>query len=162
MVWSYKGKFVSSMEDVPEGAIGFIYKICDGDQRCYIGKKSLFSLKNKEVSKNVYDKAKSEGKKVLKTKNKAKSKSGVGGTVWRYKVEEIKESNWLTYNSSNLELKKRKDISVREIIDFAYSKQELTYLETKYQMQYSVLESDSWYNDNILGKFFSGVINKNK
>ena len=42
----------------------------------------------------------------------------------------------------------------REILEIAYHKKELTYLECKYQFTLGVLESRSYLNDNILGKFF--------
>ena len=41
------------------------------------------------------------------------------------------------------------------------NKKELTYWETKLQFVYSVLEhSEEWYNDNILGKFYSSDLNE--
>ena len=41
-----------------------------------------------------------------------------------------------------------------EILEIDYHKKELTYLECKYQFTLGVLESRSYLNDNILGKFF--------
>jgi hypothetical protein len=98
------------------------------------------------------------GEPVTKTKNKALSKKGE--VVWRYKRKVNKESNWLTYCGSNKELEafiKSTGYARREILCFCYTNQELTYMETKYQFQNNVLESDRFYNDNILGKFFRGI-----
>lgn len=73
----------------------------------------------------------------------------------------VKESDWETYyGSSNIlkeELKQHgKDKFKREIIKLCTNKKELTYWETKLQFAYGVLEKpDEWYNDNILGKFFT-------
>jgi hypothetical protein len=73
----------------------------------------------------------------------------------------IKESDWQSYyGSSNIlkeELKQHgKDKFKREIIKLCTNKKELTYWETKLQFAYGVLEKpDEWYNDNILGKFFT-------
>lgn len=73
----------------------------------------------------------------------------------------VKESDWKTYyGSSNIlkeELKQHgKDKFKREIIKLCTNKKELTYWETKLQFAYGVLEKpDEWYNDNILGKFFT-------
>ena len=73
----------------------------------------------------------------------------------------VKESDWKTYyGSSNIlkeELKQHgKDKFKREIIKLCTSKKELTYWETKLQFAYGVLEKpDEYYNDNILGKFFT-------
>jgi hypothetical protein len=64
------------------------------------------------------------------------------------------------YGSSNIlkeELKQHgKDKFKREIIKLCTNKKELTYWETKLQFAYGVLEKpDEYYNDNILGKFFT-------
>ena len=73
----------------------------------------------------------------------------------------VKESDWETYyGSSNIlkeELKQHgKDKFKREIIKLCTNKKELTYWETKLQFAYGVLEKpDEYYNDNILGKFFT-------
>ena len=42
----------------------------------------------------------------------------------------------------------------REILEFAFKKKHLTYLETKYLFTNNVLENNEYINDNILGKFF--------
>ena len=44
----------------------------------------------------------------------------------------------------------------RQILEIGLNKKHLTYLETKYLFQMEVLENpDKYYNDNILGKFFT-------
>ena len=162
MGWHYKGEEIDSIDKVPGGAIGFVYKICDEKGKCYIGKKNFFSERKVEVSENVYNKLKASGEEVTRTKNKTLTKSGKGGTVWRYKKVVSGESDWLTYNSSNSELKKlaKKEALDKEILQFCYTKQELTYYETKFQMEFGVIETDNWYNENVLGKFYKGVISK--
>ena len=42
----------------------------------------------------------------------------------------------------------------RKILQIAYNKKELTYLECKYQFVLEVLEDKLYLNDNILGKFY--------
>ena len=43
----------------------------------------------------------------------------------------------------------------KQVLEIAFNKKHLTYLETKYLFQLGVLEKpDEYYNDNILGKFF--------
>ena len=67
----------------------------------------------------------------------------------------LKESDWKTYYGSHSFIKEaNKEDLTREIIHIAYHKKELTYLECKYQFTLGVLESRSYLNDNILGKFF--------
>ena len=40
MGWTYKGKCITEISDMPEGTIGFIYKITNGETgQYYIGKK---------------------------------------------------------------------------------------------------------------------------
>ena len=70
------------------------------------------------------------------------------------KRHETIESDWKTYTSSSNELNKDieslgKENFKFEIIDFAYSKSHLKYLEAKYQFDNDVLLSESWYNGII-------------
>ena len=70
------------------------------------------------------------------------------------KRHETIESDWRTYTSSSNELNKDieslgKENFKFEIIDFAYSKSHLKYLEAKYQFDNDVLLSESWYNGII-------------
>jgi len=132
-MWIHKGKVVESLEDVPNDAIGFVYEI-----------------RNKE------DNTKYIGKKTLKSK---RTLPPLKGTKRKRKV--IKESNWKTYYSSNDDIKDlvkqgKSDIFEREILEYAYSNIQLTYLETKYQFIREVLEKDDYLNVNILGKFYKG------
>jgi dissimilatory sulfite reductase (desulfoviridin) alpha/beta subunit len=72
-----------------------------------------------------------------------------------------KESDWKTYYGSNKHLKEAIEKHgveefERYIIKIAPSKKLLTYYETQYQFIYQVLEKpEEFYNDNILGKFFT-------
>lgn len=70
------------------------------------------------------------------------------------KRHETIESNWKTYTSSSNELNKdieslSKENFKFEIIDFAYSKSHLKYLEAKYQFDNDVLLTEGWYNGII-------------
>lgn len=157
-MWKYKRKTIQSEKDVPKGSVAFVYKICDAQGRCYIGKKSMYSDRNIEVSKAVYDKLKSEGQPVTKTKNKAASKKGA--VVWRYKKKVHSTSNWLTYTGSNTALNeyiKKGGVVEKEILVFCKTSHLATYYEVKYQMVEQVIETDNHYNDNILGKFYPNI-----
>ena len=70
----------------------------------------------------------------------------------------VKESNWLDYTGSNKDLnediKKGHKIK-KEILIFVKTKKQLTYYEVKEQFKNSVLESDDWYNGNILKRFYN-------
>ena len=127
--WIYQGKEIKSTDDFPnKEAIGFIYLVKNIYGYWYIGKKNIYSHITKPPLK---------------------------GYKRRRKL--TKESNWLTYKSSNKSVKDWEDFEFesRIIIDFAYTKKHLTYLETHALFTLNVLKCDVFLNDNILGKFFS-------
>ena len=71
----------------------------------------------------------------------------------------IVESDWQTYYGSHQKIKNllkegKQDNFKRTILEFAFNKKNLTYLETKYLFSNHVLENTEYINDNILGKFF--------
>lgn len=140
MAWLFNNK---EFKKAPKGAIGFVYKITNTkNNKIYIGKKNFFSRRKIKL-----------GKKALAAlTDKRKSK---------YKIV-IKEMDWINYTGSNKDLNadiELGDIIIKEILAISYSKQYLTYLETKFQFSYNVLEIDS-YNGNILGKFYRKIIPK--
>jgi len=125
-MWLFENKEITS--DIIENYIGFVYCITNNvTGKKYIGKK-LF-------------------KNTRRTKVKGKS---------RRKIT-IKESDWKDYWGSNKVL--QEDVKTlgeykfeRVILKLCKTKGECNYWEAKYQMQYEVLESDSWYNDWIMVK----------
>ena len=140
-MWLYKGKQINSIEDLPEGTFGFVYRTryIPTDQY-YIGKKQLIYNLKKKLGKK--EKALWEGK----------------GRPPVYKRVE-KESDWKTYYGSHAEVKKLlkeegEDKFIREILELAFEKKRLTYLENKYLFTLEVLESKKYFNDNIEGRYF--------
>ena len=135
--WKYLGNDITSLEDVPQGAIGFVYKITNTqNDKFYIGKKVFFITRKMKIS------------------NREKKKTE---TMKRFKYVS-KESDWKTYYGSCQELKddinkSDKSLFKREILQFCKTKKGITYLELEYQIRYNVLENNS-YNNNILGKFY--------
>ena len=123
MTWSYKNKTV---EEIPEGYIGFVYIITNTtNNRRYIGKK-LAQFKR--------------SKKPLKGRTNKR----------RYTVE----SDWRDYYGSSDELtadveQLGKDKFIREIMFWCTSKSELSYVEAREQFSHKVLESKDWYNGHI-------------
>ena len=138
-MWLYKGEQITQIEDLPNYNYleGFVYMItCKIDGKIYIGKKTLFFSKKTKIS--------AREKKETKTRKKSKIV--------------IKESDWLSYWGSSVEL--HEDIKKygeqnfeREILELCCSKKYLTYCEVKYQIQFDVLNRNT-YNSNIFGKFF--------
>jgi len=123
MQWTYKG---NSIEEIPEGYIGFVYLITNlTNNRKYVGKKLAQFKKSKPPLK---------GKKLRR----------------KYTVE----SDWKDYWSSSDNLKADvetlgKDKFTREILYWCTSKAELSYLEAKEQFDRRVLETDEYYNGII-------------
>ena len=143
-MWTYKIDDhliapVESLQDIPEGAIGFVYIIRHNEDELtrdrstdswYIGKKSLYSHRTLPPLK---------------------------GQKRKRKV--VKESDWINYQSSNKEVQQW-PTQFKRILQYAYSKKELTYLETKYLFQYNALEDKNSFNGNILAKFYKGEFDK--
>ena len=139
MNWTLKGREVKHVKDLPDEAVGFVYIIHLSNGKKYIGRKSLYSFTKRNF-----------GKKEI-----------AAMTDKRLKTYEIikKESKWQSYVGSNPILKDElKDETVfvesKEIIKVAFTNKQLTYLETQALFCYGVIESDEFYNDNILGKFY--------
>ena len=151
MGWTYKGKSITELSDMPEGTFGFIYKITNGKtNEFYIGKKQVVSIRKRKFGKREI--AKLEDKRMK-----------------RYEMVE-KESDWLEYRSSNPTVKlwfdenetalledRREDINDRlelRILKFCKNKKALTYYELQEQFLHDVLVDELSLNDNLLGKFF--------
>ena len=130
MNWLHEGNIVTE-EDVPVGAVGFVYKIIHTPSgRYYIGKKSLTSTRKLAPLK---------GQKRKRTVTKS--------------------SDWEKYYSSNDWIKQqvkegKADEFSREIIQYCFSKKSLTYYEIYWQFQYNVLADDNAINENLMGKFY--------
>jgi len=141
--WLYNGNEITSIEELPQNAFGFIYVTTHvPSNRAYIGKKSLYhNIKRKLTKKELAE------------------QTGPGRKPTSKVVS--KESDWRTYFGSAkpvLELIKegKQDEFKREILKVVDNKKLLTYYECKYLFEYSVLENpDGWYNDSILGKFYT-------
>ena len=129
MHWTYKNQ---EEFEIPEGSFGFIYRITDLEtDRKYIGRKYLSRAKT--VSKRVLKK---DGTKVTK-----KKKSRV-------------ESEWQSYMGSCKPLleeisKKGKDKFKFEILAFANTKGQLSYLEEMYHFKLNCKVDDLYYNESV-------------
>lgn len=147
--WTYQGRMITEISDMPEGTYGFIYEtkhIPTGIK--YIGKKVLFFERNKKLGKRALE--------ALREERKAK---GIGGrTPLKQKI--ITESDWKSYYGSHKDILnlvkegKPEDFS-RQILQYVPSKKLLTYYECKHLFIQEVLEErNNYINDNVLGKFY--------
>jgi len=144
MNWTYNNEKITSINQLPKGAYGFIYMLEYDTYKAYIGKKDLYSYQTLPALKNGSQRPNSE--RIGRNKN--------GKRVYFDKVR--KESNWKQYTSSSKDIPKEAKITKKHILAIAYSKRHLSYLETKYLFCYEVLESEDFYNKNISGRYFKG------
>ena len=142
-MWLYQNKEVLSLEDLPQDTYGFIYIVTHlPSGKSYIGKKSLFHNVKKKL-----------------TKKQLAEQTGRGRKPTTEVIQ--KESDWKTYYGSAkpiLDLIKegKQEEFTREILQLVPNKKLLTYYECKYLFMLGVIEhSESYFNDNILGKFYS-------
>lgn len=141
-MWKYNGEEITDIDQLPSGTFGFVYRVFNKNTgKAYIGKKVLYHSTKKKLTKKELAEIEGQGRR----------------PAFRLIV---KESDWKSYWGSNKllveERKNNPDDFERSIIQLATNKKQLTYFETKYLFIYSVLEkSEEFYNDNILGKFFT-------
>ena len=140
-MWTYKGTEVVAL---PEDCIGFVYIIVNVlTGKKYIGKKLA------KFSKTTY--------KVVKLKN---------GNKKRKKIKSNIDSDWQLYYGSNDQLNKDiaelgSDNFTREILFYCTSKASCSYIEAREQFNHRVLESDDYYNGQIVCRIHGSHI-KNK
>ena len=141
MSWLYESKQVDAL---PEDCVGFVYLITNIiTGRKYIGKKLA------KFSKTTY--------KVVKLKN---------GNKKRKKIKSKIDSDWQLYYGSNDQLNQDilalgADNFTRQILFYCRSKAECSYVEAREQFNHRVLESDAWYNGQIVCRIHGSHI-KNK
>ena len=86
---------ITSIEQMPKGAIGFVYMIEYTDGKFYIGKKNLYSTQTVKALKS--------GKRREGTVDVVYKNTGKG---YRQAFDVVKkESDWLTYQGSHDECK---------------------------------------------------------
>ena len=141
MSWTYQ---TLPVEILPEDCVGYVYEITNNQTgRRYIGKKLA------KFSKTTY--------RMTKLKN---------GKKKRKKIRSKVNSDWQLYWGSNQQLSL--DIEntgienfSREILYYCRSKAECSYIEARTQFEKKVLESDDYYNGQIVCRIHGSHI-KNK
>ena len=141
MTWYYQNTPVETLSD---DCVGFVYLITNNlSGRKYIGKKLA------KFSKTTY--------KTVKQKN---------GIKKRTKIQSKIESDWQSYYGSNDQLNRDiaelgSDNFTREILFYCTSKASCSYIEAREQFNHRVLESDDYYNGQIVCRIHGSHI-KNK
>jgi len=130
--WTYRNREITSIEDLPKDAFGFVYEIEFDNGMKYLGQKYLIHKKTLPPLKG-----------------------------YKRKRKTFKESDWLTYTGSIKDPAVKEKIKMgtikpfsRTILKVCYHKKQLSYFEVKYMFIRNCLERGDYYNSNILGKFF--------
>ena len=146
MTWTYQGRIVNELSDMPEGTYGFIYKITNGHtNEYYIGKKQVISIRKRNFGKRETA--------ALTDKRMKRYEMVTKEAKWeRYRSSNATVSSWFdkTGNPSSAE----NDKLELKILKFCKSKKSLTYYELQEQFSHNVLADTHSLNDNLLGKFF--------
>lgn len=143
--WTYNGNPVLEVFDMPEGAIGFIYKVTNlSNGRYYFGRKTCIS----KCKKKLTEKEKSLPENFRKT----------------WKIID-KESSWKNYTGSNMTL--NADIKSghnykKEIIHYCFSKAQLTFYETRAIACSDCMLTEDCYNDWFSSKVYKKHLMNNK
>ena len=141
MVWLFEN---TEITELPDDCVGFVYVITNNiTGRKYIGKKLA------KFSKISY--------RVIKSKT---------GNKKRKKIRSKVDSDWQLYYGSNEQLNQDilalgADNFTRQILFYCRSKAECSYVEAREQFAHKVLESDAWYNGQIVCRIHGSHI-KNK
>lgn len=137
--WHFKDQEITDINQFPEDTFGFVYIIYNlNNAKKYIGKKQIRSVRKKKFGKRQLSKI---------TDKRLK----------KYEIITSEMKGWKEYTGSSEELNAdiaKGDKIHKEIIHLCKSKKELTYFETKELFCEGTIESDQFYNGNILSKFF--------
>ena len=137
--WFFEEKEITEITQMPKDVYGFCYKIeiqLEGKTFYYIGQKKLISQRKKKMSK----------KEIEALPNKKLKK-------WYYVFAEMK---WQIYVGSSKELlsliKEHGQDKLKlkkEILQYAYSENELKYIEAREILCSNSLLSDYYFNDGV-------------
>ncbi len=140
--WTYKKIEITSIDQLPPEAVGFVYRITNiTNGKFYYGKKTIRSIKKKKITK------------------KEKAESGNTRKTFKYELSEY--SGWKKYTGSSELL--NEDISkgakyTKEILTLCFSKTELAYEELKLIVCTDCLKADNCYNGWVSAKIFKKLL----
>lgn len=132
--WVYDHKEIKSLNDMPEGTLGFIYRIDNlTTGKYYIGRRTVAGNRKKKLT--------------LKEKQLPENARKT------FKYEFLESSGWKTYCGSNSTLKDEINNKghkyTKTILHYCFSKAEITYLESREILCSGSLQDPLAYNDWI-------------
>ena len=137
--WTYNGKEIRTIEDTPEGSIGFVYLVTNTTtNKWYVGRKTFRAKRKKKLTK--------------------KEKSLPENSRKKYKMVDHEYKGWQSYTGSNDLL--NKDINEKghkykkEILRWCFTKAELTFYEGREIVCGDALLDDNCYNSWVSMKVF--------
>lgn len=156
--WKYQDSDINSIDDIKlheSKPWGFVYLLTLYDLKTnslkyqYIGKKNLYSVRTKYLTQ-------SEIKLSKKSELRRKKVKG----VFKYYKMVVTESDWKTYTSSNLFIKKNSGRFriEREILIFSTNDSDLSYREAKEILCSGSLENEIYLNNGISIRRFANKI----
>lgn len=129
--WTFNNKEIFCLDDMPAGAIGFVYRITNlKTKKYYIGKRTVAGIKKKKLTK----------KEKQLEENKRKT----------FKYIFCESVGWKDYCGSNKILKSEFEAGhkvKKEILKFCFTKSELSMEETREIICGGVLEDQNSYNE---------------
>lgn len=130
-MWLYNNKEITE-SDIPDGAVGFIYKIVNlNTGKFYIGRKLLTKASYRQVNGKKY-----------------KCRKESDWQTYNSSCAELQQ-DIILIGEKKIE---------KTIICFCQNKSILNYMEEKLQFEYRVLEDLNCYNSNIRSKYFKKTI----
>ncbi len=136
--WTYNNTEITDIKQFPEGAIGIIYRIDNlSNGKYYFGRKTCISNKKKKLT--------------------IAEKKIVGNERKTFKYEITETSGWKSYRGSNKPLLadlNNGDLFKKTILQFCFSKAELTFYETRAIACSECMLTEDCYNDWFSAKVY--------
>ena len=136
--WTYNGSEITDIKQFPKGAIGIIYRIDNlTNGKYYFGRKTCISNRKKKLT--IAEKKLEENKR----------------KTFKYEITET--AGWKTYRGSNKPLLadlNNGDLFTKTILQFCFSKAEMTFYETRAIICSTCLLSEDCYNDWVSCKVY--------